>query len=162
MSDAAVTAIAALVTAVLVALWQVGGRAALERRTIKQELDIARALPEGPERLGLEQQAQERSALYVHRRTSAGPSPTVRTRLLAATLLLIPVIALFWFAGSVAESASDSYFWVDLFFYISVGVFIVWAGLLGYWISLGIRLWLRRNFQRDVGEARAAIDPTNE
>ena len=159
MSDAAITAIAALVTGVLVALWQVGGRAALERRRIKQELEIASVLPEGPERLGLEEQARDRSALYVHRRTSVGPSATARTRLVAATLLAVPLFALMWFAGGVAEAASDSYFWVDLLYYMSIGVFVVWAGLLGYWISLGIRLWLRRNLRRDVEEARAAIDP---
>jgi hypothetical protein len=58
---AAVAAAGALVTGVLVALWQVGGRAALARRTIKQELDIAAGLPSGPEKRRLEQLALDRA-----------------------------------------------------------------------------------------------------
>ena len=65
MTESVVTAVAAVVTGVLVALWQVGGRGALARRTIKQELEIASGLPAGAERSGLEQQARDRAALYV-------------------------------------------------------------------------------------------------
>ena len=80
---------------------------------------------------------------------------------MAATLLAVPLMALMLFAGSVAEAARS---WIrtsglDILYYMFIGVFVVWAGLLGYWISLGIRLWLRRNLRRDVDEARAAIDP---
>ena len=131
-------------------------------RRIKQELEIASVLPEGPERRGFEEQARDRSAVYVHRRTSAGttirrprgpgwwPRPSA-----------VPLIALLLFCASVAESADeDSFFWPDLFYNIAVGVFVVWAGLLGYWISFGIKVWLRRNFLRAVDDARAVIDPT--
>jgi hypothetical protein len=40
----------AVVTAVATTLWNTGGRAALERRAIQQEMQIASNLPEGPVR----------------------------------------------------------------------------------------------------------------
>jgi hypothetical protein len=157
-----ITAAAAVLTGLVVALWQVGGRGALARRTIKQELEIASGLPEGPERLGLEAQARDRAALYVHRRRSVGPSPTARLRLVACTLLAFPLAALLWFLASIVGSADGPNWLLGFFFMSGSAVFVAWGGLLGYWLSLGIRLWRARIRRGNVAEAHAALDPARD
>jgi hypothetical protein len=76
----------------------------------------------------------------------------------AVTLLAFPLAALLSFASSVAVAAGSDdlagLLWVSSNF-----VVIFSSGLLGYWLSLGIRLWRARIRRGNVQEARAALDP---
>ena len=49
---------------VATAIYATGGRAALARRAIKQELEIAQLMPDGVPRDALERVAQEKAVLY--------------------------------------------------------------------------------------------------
>lgn len=73
----------AVATAVLTTLWNTGGRAALERRAIQQEIQIAEALPEGLVRGRLTVATEQRVALYIYRRVGPGRGPRFHAVMLA-------------------------------------------------------------------------------
>ena len=143
--DALVTSLAALATALLVALWNVGGWAALQRRTMRQELEIANALRPGVERQRLEQVALERATLYVHQRSFVGPSVT-RLRRLTFLTLSLPVV----FAMNYAMMPLGPVFWMA-----GLGEIFLFSGLLGFWTIRGLRVLWARGRRREL---KLAID----
>jgi hypothetical protein len=157
MGETLVTSLVALSTAVVVALWQVGGRAALARRTIKQELDIATALPACPERQHLIQLARDRATLYVYRRRSPDPSGTARRRLIAATVAAPVIFSFLFIAGEFTVEVGG--FPHALVSVSSAALQVLIGGLVGYWVSYSIRLHRARRREQDLGEARAALGP---
>jgi hypothetical protein len=61
------------VAAIATAVYTTGGRGALERRVIRQELEIAALLPAGDEKEALERTVRDRSAVYAARRLGQEP-----------------------------------------------------------------------------------------
>jgi hypothetical protein len=76
--------------AVVVALYTTGGRAALARRAIKQELEIASGLPTGTARQALERIAEDKAVLYASR--WVGPqTPGLRQHLILGAVAVAGV-----------------------------------------------------------------------
>ena len=158
MGEVLVTSVVALIAAVLVAVWTVGGRGALQRRTIKQELEIAASLPDGPERRRLESLALELTTLYVHRRGFRQHSPRALRRLGALTLgacVLLGVLLAVW--GPATRGG-----WDLLVTLMIEATAVLLGGLLGYWITYGVRFTLASHREDGLAEARAALDRERE
>jgi len=80
--DSSLTAAAlTVVAAILTTFWSVGGRAAVERRAMQPELEIAAGLPEGLARSHLTKVAEDRALLYVRRRVGAGHTARFHIRM---------------------------------------------------------------------------------
>lgn len=73
MSSLWVTAALSVTAAITTAMYNTGGRGALERRMMRQELEVAALLPPGQERDLMEQTARDRAAAYVSRRLGEEP-----------------------------------------------------------------------------------------
>jgi hypothetical protein len=142
------TSIVALATAILAAVWNVGGWGALRRRTIRQELDIALALRAGPERQRLEQLALDRAALYVDDRTWVPLSEAQVHRRRLVTLLSFPVYAVLG-AGAYFPGVLG-----DISQILSASAFVFFFAMLGYWIGRWLRYLRVRSRERRVVEAR--------
>jgi len=77
-----------IVAVVGTAIYNTGGRGALERRVMRQELEVAALLPAGQERDLMEQTARDRAAAYVSRRLGEEPfTPRQHAVLLGFTAL---------------------------------------------------------------------------
>ena len=85
LGAAALTVGAALLTT----LWTAGGRATLERRAMREELGIASALPEGLARRRMEAVAEDRAALYVHRRVGSDHGARFHARMAVVVAVLV-------------------------------------------------------------------------
>lgn len=152
MGETLAAALVALVTAVLVALWNTGGRAAVERRTIKQEIELAHALADGPERRALERLVHERATLYVLRRSHRPLSPRTRRRLVAATVAVPPALALLAVAWGPTSGAVSFSIWIALNLLLAVG-----GSLVGFWASRGVRAWLAKGRREDLQAAHTLL-----
>src|SRR4051794_13959500 len=93
MDSTLMAAALTVVGAILTTLWSIGGRAALERRAMQQELNIAAALPDGIARSHLNEVAEDRALLYVRRRVGGGYS--TRFHVTMAALLVVLVLLVF-------------------------------------------------------------------
>jgi hypothetical protein len=83
----------AVVTAVGTTLWNTGGRAAVERRAIQQELQIASEMPDGLARRQLRVATEHRVAMYVFRRLGPGRGPGFHLIMLAAVIIAYGVVS---------------------------------------------------------------------
>lgn len=83
----------AVATAVVTTLWNTGGRAALERRAIQQEIQIASGMPDGLVRRRLAATTEHRVALYVFRRVGPGRGPGFHLRMLTAAVVVYCIVA---------------------------------------------------------------------
>jgi hypothetical protein len=83
----------AVVTAVVTTLWNTGGRSALERRAIQQEIQIASEMQDGLVRRQLISTTEHRVALYVFRRGGPGRGPGFHLRMLTAVLVVYGMVA---------------------------------------------------------------------
>lgn len=73
MSSTLVTAAVSTLAVVATAIYNTGGRGALERRVMRQELEVAALLPTGSERDEMERSARDRAAVYASRRLGQEP-----------------------------------------------------------------------------------------
>lgn len=73
MVSALVTAGISTAAAIATAVYSTGGRGALERRAIRQELEVAALLPDSGERDAMQQAARDRAVIYVARRLGQEP-----------------------------------------------------------------------------------------
>ncbi len=135
MIDLWITVGVPAVVAVATALYTTGGRAALSRRAIQQDLQIARALPAGPAREAAARMAEERTVLYAGR--WVGPKkPTLRLHLLhlafsGGGLLLA------WGGGWISDAVEGNLFLASVSLLLvviglgaAVGVFVAWSVLI--------------------------------
>src|SRR3954463_13325683 len=83
----------AVVTAVVTTLWNTGGRAALERRAIQQEMQIASGMPEGLVRRQLTVATEHRVALYIFRRVGPGRGSGYHLTMLVAVVVFYGIIS---------------------------------------------------------------------
>lgn len=83
----------AVVTAIVTTLWNTGGRAALERRAIQQEIQIASEMPDGLVRRQLAVATEHRVALYVFRRVGPGRGAGFHLRMLTAVVVVYGIVA---------------------------------------------------------------------
>jgi hypothetical protein len=83
----------AVVAAVVTTLWNTGGRAALERRAIRQEIEIAKDIRDGVVRRQLSKETENRIALYVFRRVGPGRGPGFHRAMFAAVIAIYGVVA---------------------------------------------------------------------
>ncbi len=106
MSDQWFTVGVPAAVAVVVALYTTGGRAALARRAIRQDLEIATGLPSGIARQALERMAEDRALLYASR--WVGPqTPGPRQHLILGGIAAAGV-AVTVFANWLGEVAGSS------------------------------------------------------
>ena len=61
------------VAAIATAVYTTGGRGALERRVMRQELEVVALLPAGDEKEAMEQAVRDRAAIYAARRLGQEP-----------------------------------------------------------------------------------------
>jgi hypothetical protein len=73
MDVEAVLGILALVAAVFSTLWGTGGWGALRRRSIQQELDLAKDLPDSETKVALTEYIEEEIDLYLYQLTTQPP-----------------------------------------------------------------------------------------
>lgn len=144
MDDKAWLAAGAVLAAIVGALWNTGGRAAIQRRAIKQELDIAEALPYGAVRREMYLSAEEKSLKYAVARY--GPGITGRQLVAMGVVLFLSVVAIL---GSVAllDSMSSSNTW-----YGFVSVLVVTTFLASVGLTVAFVAWFARD---QVAELRA-------
>ena len=64
MSSTWVTAAVSTLAVIATAVYNTGGRGALERRVMRQELEVAALLPSGAERDEMEWSARDRATVY--------------------------------------------------------------------------------------------------
>lgn len=92
MDSAWVTAGVSTLALITTAIYNTGGRGALERRVIGQELEVAALLPTGAERDQMERSAQDRAAVYPSRRVGQEPlKPRQHAVLLGLTAVSLVV-----------------------------------------------------------------------
>lgn len=135
MIDLWVTVGVPAAVAVATALYTTGGRAALSRRAIQQDLEIARALPAGPARDAAARMAEERTILYAGR--WVGPTkPTFRLHLVHLAFsgggLLVA-----WGGGRISDAVEGNLFLASVSLLLvvvglgaAVGVFVAWSVLI--------------------------------
>lgn len=93
-------------------VYTTGGRAALARRAIRQELDIASMLPQGNARAGVERMAEDKAVLYAAR--WIGPQPL---GLRQHALFLGATVGggfITWLAGALRDSVTG-HAWLDAY-----------------------------------------------
>lgn len=83
-----------VVITVVTVLWTTGGRAALLRRAIAQELEAAEKLPAGPEKDALHEVARARTMVYVGRWVGREPLSVKRGLTLGAVAIAIVAVSL--------------------------------------------------------------------
>jgi hypothetical protein len=100
----------ALGTVALSAAWTSGGQAALQRRVIKQELDLAEQLGDDHLARRMRTHAEERATIYLARRKpSLGAGPCWLTRIL---VLCVSFVVLFVLdASGISEDSSSLAQW---------------------------------------------------
>lgn len=98
MDSAWVTAGVSTLAVITTAIYNTGGRGALERRLIRQELEVAALLPTGAERDQMERSAQDRAAVYASRRVGQEP---LKPRQHAVLLGFTAVSLVVGYAGGV-------------------------------------------------------------
>lgn len=92
MDSAWVTAGVSTAAVLATAIYNTGGRGALERRVMRQELEVAALLPAGAERDEVERSARDRAAVYASRRLGQEPfKPRQHVVLLAFTAVSLMV-----------------------------------------------------------------------
>lgn len=121
--------------AVVVALYTTGGRAALARRAIKQDLEIASGLPAGTARQALERIAEDKAVLYASR--WVGPqAPGLRQHLILGAVAVVGVTVTSvasWLgdaAGSNPVLSAVSLLLLLLGLSSTVAAIATWAGLM--------------------------------
>lgn len=121
--------------AVVVALYTTGGRAALARRAIKQDLEIASGLPAGTARRALERIAEDKAVLYASR--WVGPqAPGLRLHLVLGAVAAVGVTVTSvasWLgdaAGSNPVLSAVSLLLLLLGLSSTVAAIATWAGLM--------------------------------
>lgn len=98
MDSAWVTAGVSTLAVIATAIYNTGGRGALERRVMRQELEVAALLPSGAERDEMERSARDRAAVYAARRIGQEPfSPRQHVVLLGFTAVSL----MFGYAGGM-------------------------------------------------------------
>lgn len=98
MSSTLVTAAVSTLAVVATAIYNTGGRGALERRVMRQELEVAALLPTGSERDEMERSARDRAAVYASRRLGQHP---LKPRQHAVLLGFTAVSVVVGYAGGV-------------------------------------------------------------
>jgi hypothetical protein len=146
MSEVWLTVGVPAVVAIATGIYTTGGRAALARRAIRQELEIAALLPEGQGRAGVERMAEEKAVLYASR--WIGPQPLRRhdhARLLGAVV----GGGLMTWSGSALYDRVDGHAWL--------GVYLLAWMVSGIALTaLGLTLWVSLSVMADNAAARAS------
>lgn len=117
-------------------VYTTGGRAALARRAIRQELEIASMLPVGDARASVERVAQDKAVLYASR--WIGPQP-LGFRQHGFFLSVTAAGGLItWLAGVLRGRISD-HPWLDVYLLVWMvsGIALTTLGLT-LWVSLGV------------------------
>jgi ABC-type amino acid transport system permease subunit len=139
----------AVVTAVTTTLWNTGGRASLERRAIRQEIEIASDMPDGIVRRQLTASTEGRVALYVFRRV--GRTRGARFHL---TMLAILVVA-YGIVSGIGQLIDLGPVWLEFIIGTAFLAAIVLLGLVAaVWASETWRAHMAENRQ---DEYRAAM-----
>lgn len=131
--------------AITTGLYTTGGRAALARRALRQELEIAAMLPEGNSRAAVERMAQDRAVLYASR--WIGPQPlTLRQHVL---LLGAAITGGFitWSGAGLRERA-EGHSWLAPYL-------LVWMVSGIGLTALGLTMWISLSVTADNAKTRA-------
>lgn len=146
MSDLWFTVGVPATVAVVTGVYTTGGRAALARRAIRQELEIAAMLPVGQGQAGVERMAEEKAVLYAAR--WIGPQPL---SLRQHTLLVGAAIAgglMTWSAASLLEESDGNAWW-------STYLLLWWFAGLAL-SALGLTWWISLIVMADNAKTRAS------
>lgn len=131
----------AFVTAVATTLWNTGGRAALERRAIQQELQIAAGMPNGIARRQLEVATEGRVAMYVFRRVGPGRGAGFHFK------MLVVVVVVYGLVGGLGQLIHLGPDWVE---FITQVAFLSAVALLG----LVAALWVSEAWRDHMADLR--------
>jgi hypothetical protein len=145
MSDVWFTVGVPATVAVATALYTTGGRAALARRAISQELEIAKMLPEGHGREGVERMAEEKAVLYASR--WVGPQPLVAREHLVLLGTAIGGGVLTWLAATMLDNTAGHPWWT------SALLLVMFVGMAA--AALGTTAWLSLMFMADNAKTRS-------
>ncbi|WP_156392057.1 MULTISPECIES: hypothetical protein [unclassified Nocardioides] len=146
MSDLWLTVGVPATVGVATALYATGGRGALARRAIKQDLEIAKLLPEGTARKVLERVAEEKAIIYGSR--WVGPQALTRRGHMYLAGTAVVGAAMTWGAARFVDDAAG-HLWAA-----SVLVLAMLAGLTG--LALAIALWGSLMVTADNARTRAS------
>lgn len=125
---------------VATALYTTGGRAALARRAIRQELEIAKMLPEGLGQASLERMAGDKAVLYASRWVGPQPLGARDHLILLGTATAGFIVA--WLGGALVASISgDRWLTAILLLFVLVGMAAAAGGAVS-WLSL---MWMADN-----------------
>lgn len=141
---------------VATAIYATGGRAALARRAIKQELEIAQLMPEGAPRDALERVAQEKAVLYASR--WIGPQPLRPRGHLAFLALAVVGFGAAWVASHFADVAGD-HGWIEAF--LSLALVLGLSAFTMAIIGWGVLVWTADNAKTradTVAARKARVD----
>jgi hypothetical protein len=152
MSDLWFTVGVPATVAVATALYTAGGRAALARRAIMQELEIAKMLPDSKGRDILNRMAEEKSVLYASR--WIGPQPlSPRDHVVWLSIVLVGSVVT-WSAGKVLAHESGHP-------WISSGLLLVMFFAMAA-AAAGVASWISLMWMADNAKTRTQIIRSRE
>jgi hypothetical protein len=154
LQQALITASGALIVAVIGAIWTVGGRAALQRRAMRQELELAEALPAGLAKRALVRKVENQALAYAGKRLPPAGRRWVAARAIVGVLAFASWLTI----GSITTDLSRQSPVPGLYFYLvdRLPVLAVAWLLLFTWVVLDVRKILAAERQE---EARARLTP---
>jgi hypothetical protein len=145
MSDVWLTVGVPATVAIATGLYTTGGRAALARRAIRQELEVAAMLPQGQGRAAIERMAEEKTVLYASR--WIGPQPLgLRHHALLVGAAVVGGLST-WIAANLLDRASG-HAWLSSYL-------LVWmlSGLAA--MALSLTSWISLIVMADNAKTRA-------
>ena len=144
MSDIWFTVGVPATVGIATALYTTGGRAALARRAIKQELEIAKTLPPGHGRDGVERMAEDKAVLYASR--WVGPQPLIARDHIALLGAAVVGSVLTWVAGTLLNVEGRAP-WLA-----PVLLLVMFVGMAA--AAVGVTSWLSLMFMADNAKTR--------